>query len=146
MVDQTPVVEYSRDLASPAPAAVPNASGVARDMVALAELQFKLLNAEAREGAAQAAVCGMLLAAAVVLATGSASVALAGAAFWLTQTARLSLAVSFAWTALAGVIAATLIAGVAWQLWRRSTWTFSRSRQELARNVKCIRNTLNGER
>jgi hypothetical protein len=145
MADQTQVTARNRRPASPARAAAPSVGGVARDLAALAELQFKLLHAEAREGAPQAVVCGVLLAAAITLVAGSAPVALTGAAFWLTQTMRLSLAAAFAWTALAGVVAAALIAGVAWQLWRRSPWTFVRTRRELARNVKWIGKVLRGE-
>ena len=126
----------------PPPGLVQGAGGVAEDVATLAELQLNLLKTEAQRGARRAAVCGLLLSAALVVLAASVVVALASVAFWLMGAARLSPAAGFGWAALAGATLAAASVGIAWLLWRRSPLTFAHTRKEFARNLKWIRTVL----
>ena len=124
-------------------------NGVARDMgelthdlVSLAELQFELFRTDCREGLKGLLVPAVLLLLAVIVACGTAPVAMIVVAEFLAQAAGLSRAAAFSIAALGGIVTAAGLGAVGWSRIRGAGRVFERSRQELTRNMTWIKHVL----
>ena len=112
------------------------------DVVSLAELQFELFRNDCRDGLKGLLIPVALLLLAGILAAGSVPVALIFIAEILAQTAGLSRAAAFSIAALGGLIAAAALGVVGWSHIRGVGRVFERSREELARNMSWIKQSL----
>ena len=112
------------------------------DIVSLAELQFELFRNDCREGMKGLLIPVALLLLAGIVAAGTVPVALIVIAEILTQTAGLSRAAAFSIAALGGFIVAVAMGVVGWSHIRGVGRVFERSREELARNMSWIKQSL----
>jgi len=116
--------------------------GFAHDVLTLAELQSKLFVTEVQEHGRRAAFPTMVLLFGVTLGVACCPIALVAFALMLVQATGLSLASAFSITAISGVILSLLISVIGCILIRSRVSTPSRSREELARNLKWMKTVL----
>ena len=112
------------------------------DMVSLAELQFELFRSDCREGMKGLLIPVALLLFAGIVAAGTVPLALIFLAELLAQDAGLSRAAAFSIAAVSGLIVAAALGVVGWSRIRGVATVFERSREELARNITWIKNSL----
>jgi len=112
------------------------------DIVSLAELQFELFSNDCRTGLKELLLPFSLLLFAGIVAVGTVPVALMVIAEILSQAAGLSRAAAFAIAALCGSIVAAALGIAGWSHIRGCGRIFKRSREELARNMNWIKQTL----
>jgi hypothetical protein len=115
---------------------------LAHDIVSLAELQLELFRIDCREGLKRMLVPVALLLVAGIVAAGTVPIALILVAEFLVQAAGLSRAAAFAIAALGGFIVAVAMGIVGWSCIRRVVRVFTRSREELTRNMTWIKHAL----
>jgi uncharacterized membrane protein YqjE len=122
-----------------------NLGGFARDVVTLAELQFKLLAVDCRDARASAGRGMLLLGAGFILAMAVIPVLLAAVGFALVELAGWSYSGAFA---AAGLLSLGLALVSGWYGWRRmktASSTFQRSRAELSDTFLWIKESLRHE-
>jgi len=122
-------------------AAVKHLGNLGHDITSLAELQLKLLAADAREAGRRAALPLGLLVGAAAVALGCVPVLLFALAAALQQ-AGLSGPVALALSALVGLAVAGVLGWFGWSLIGSSFVSLERSREELTRNLQWIKSAL----
>jgi uncharacterized membrane protein YqjE len=116
---------------------------LARDVVTLAELQTDLLNVELRDWLRSSAAPTLLLSvAAVGFAAASMPLLLLSLAYYLRNSAGLSTAAAMLSASGAGLLVAGICGAAAWRFGHRSASAFARTRVELARNVRWLKQVL----
>ena len=115
---------------------------VTHDILSLAELQFEIFRSECREGLKGMFVPVALLLGAATVAVGTVPIALIFLAELLTQVAGLSRAAAFSIAVLGGFSAAAVMGVVGWSYMRGVARIFTRSREELTRNMTWIKQAL----
>jgi hypothetical protein len=140
MVDQAQVTEPDATQA-PRLAARSSAEFV-HDLLTLAELQFKLLAVDARQGLAGLIAPAVAVAGGIFVALGCLPVALAAVALALVETTDLTHAQSFGLVVAAAAVGGCVAIAVgAWVLSRRVRF-LNRSLEEWQRNVQWVKETL----
>lgn len=119
-----------------------NLSGFARDVVALSELQFKLLALDCRDARITAGQGLLLLGAGGVLALAVVPILLVTVAFVLVEVAGWSHWASFATAGLISLAIAGLCGWYGWRRMKSASSTFQRSRAELSETFQWIKETL----
>jgi hypothetical protein len=109
-----------------------------RDLWTLGELQCTLLAADFRESRRRmvTALLGMVVG--VVLLLAALPVALMALAEWLVTAGGLSQAAAYGWAALGAVVLAGGALLIGWLRLNASLAAFSRSREELGRNLHAV--------
>jgi hypothetical protein len=116
---------------------------VLRDMVTLGELQAELMQVDLRNFMTSRVVPTVLLGAvAIIAALASLPILLASLAYYLVEVANLTVASAFLAAAGVGLLVAAICGGTAWQRLRSRNDAFARSRIELARNVRWLKQVL----
>lgn len=128
--------------ADPSTGVAKDVGELTHDIVSLVELQFELFRNDCRGGLKGLLLPLALLLIAGMVAVGTASVTLLLLAEFLVQAAGLSRAVALAGAALSGFLGAVALAIVGWSQLRGVGRVFRRSREELARNLTWIKNSL----
>jgi uncharacterized membrane protein YqjE len=113
--------------------------GFALDVLTLTELQSKLFVMEVKEHGRSAVLPTVVLLFAAALAGASFPLALVAIAFLIVQTLGLSYALAFSITATAGAILSFLLCAIGWTLLKSRVSMPSRSRQELAKNLRWLK-------
>jgi hypothetical protein len=126
--------------ASPAGEIRHGVAQVLGDIMTLGELQTELLRADLRN--ARIVEPFILSAAAVVTATASLTILLASLAYYLVEVANLTVASAFLAAAGVGLLVAAICGGIAWQRFQSQRDAFERSRIELARNIRWLKQVL----
>lgn len=118
-------------------------SQVLRDIVSLGELQAELLQIDLRNFVtAHVAPTAILTVGAIVAALASLPILLASLAYYLVEVANLTIASALLAAGGLGLLVAAISAGLAWKRIRTRNEAFSRSRTELARNVRWLKQVL----
>jgi hypothetical protein len=116
---------------------------VLRDMVTLGELQAELMQVDLRNFMTSRVVPTVLLGAvAIIAALASLPILLASLAYYLVEVANLTVASAFLAAAGVGLLVAAICGGIAWQRLRSRNDAFARSRIEMARNVRWLKQVL----
>lgn len=116
--------------------------GFAHDVLTLAELQAELFVTEVQEHGRRAAFPTLVLLFGVTLGVACCPIALVAFALTLVQVSGLSHASAFSITAISGVTLSSLISVIGCILIRSGASTPSRSREELAKNLKWMKTIL----
>jgi hypothetical protein len=124
--------------------AADNMSGLAQDAITLAELQIALFKVDARESLGKSLGPLVLLAVAVVLTLGCVPIVLACLAIFLVESAGWSYGPAFLLTALVGMTAGALFGWLGWTKLCDMLAVFSRSRDELQRNLTWMKEHVVG--
>jgi hypothetical protein len=131
------------DVASPAGEIRHGVSQVLRDMVTLGELQTELLQVDLRNFLTAHIVPTLIFSAvAAVAALASLPILLASLAYYLVEVANLTVASAFLAAAGVGLAVGAICGGIAWQRLKSQSSAFARSRIELARNVRWLKQVL----
>jgi hypothetical protein len=123
-------------------AVVENLGEFVHDVMTLSELQAKLLVADLKDFRSGAIMPAGLMALAAIVALGSVPVLLMGIAWMLVDYNVLSTGWAFLAATAIGLIAATVLGGVGWLLFRRQLSALERSQVELERNITWIKSVL----
>lgn len=116
---------------------------VLRDMVTLGELQTELMQVDLRNYMTSHVMPTIVLgAAAAIAALASLPILLASLAYYLVEVANLTVASAFLAAAGVGLLIAVICGGIAWQRLRSRNDAFARSRIELARNMRWLKQVL----
>jgi hypothetical protein len=142
MVGETTMNHHNGSVQEPSEGVAKDLGELTHDVVSLAELQFELFRNDCRDGLKGLLIPVALLLLAGILAAGSVPVALIFIAEILAQTAGLSRAAAFSIAVLGGLIAAAALGVVGWSHIRGAGRVFERSREELARNMSWIKQSL----
>ncbi|REJ86623.1 MAG: hypothetical protein DWQ34_27000 [Planctomycetota bacterium] len=119
-----------------------NLSGLAHDVITLAELQAQLVACDLREGKAQAIGPIVVIVAGLLLALGTMPVLLLGLGWLLVNHAEWTESAAFLTAGGAGLAVAGLLAWFGWKKLKAALSTFTRSQQEFARNVDWVKSAL----
>jgi hypothetical protein len=131
------------DIPSPAGEIRHGVSQVLRDMVTLGELQTELLQVDLRNFLTAHVVPTLIFsAAAAIAALASLPILLASLAYYLVEVANLTVASAFLAAAGVGLVIAAICGSIAWQRFKSQSNAFARSRIELARNVRWLKQVL----
>lgn len=139
MVDQTTMTNGRS--ADPATAMTRSVSDLAADIATLGELQVRLFLLDAKESAKRLVVPVAMVLAGGALLLGTVPVLLLAITALLVLTGlgvTASLFISF----LLGAVLGTIPLAIAWSFLRSSLISFQRSREELAQNVRWIKDAL----
>jgi hypothetical protein len=118
-------------------------SQVLRDVVTLGELQTELLQVDLRNFLTTHVIPTVVLGVvAIVSALASLPILLASLAYFLVEVANLTVASAFLAAAGVGLLVAAICGGIAWQRFHSQRDAFARSRIELARNVRWLKQVL----
>ncbi len=139
MVNQTTMTN-GRSTA-PATAMTRSMSDLAADIATLAELQVRLFLLDAKESAKRLAVPAAMILGGGVLLLGTIPVLLLAIAALLVL-AGLGVTASLFISFFLGAAFGTIPVVIAWSLLRSSPISFQRSREELAQNVRWIKDAL----
>jgi hypothetical protein len=142
MVGETTMSQRNGSSTAPSDGVAKDVGELTHDIVSLAELQFELFRNDCRKGMKGLLLPVALLLLAGIVAAGTVPVALIAVAELLTQAAGLSRAVSFSIAALGGFGVAVAMGVVGWSRIRGIGRVFERSREELARNMSWIKQSL----
>lgn len=124
------------------PNVVASFSGLAHDVVELGELQVQLLTLDAAAAWQRMRTGLVLVVVAACLLLGSIPIALLIIAEALVEFAGWSRTASLGVAAGIGLVAAGVIAAVAWHRLKAMCATFDRSREEFTRNLAWIKSSL----
>lgn len=141
MVDQTTVNRSNGHRENPGRAMTRNVGEFAGELLALIELQWRLLTVDVKQGLRRMMFPAGLLLLGLVLLVASFPILLMMVGFFLVQ-AGLSPGVAFLIAFVIGMVAAGIAGIVGWLLLRNSVSTLNRSRQELSQNLRWIRGAL----
>jgi hypothetical protein len=131
------------DTASPTGDIRHGVSQVLRDMVTLGELQSELLQVDLRNFLTAHVIPTIVLGTvAIIAALASLPILLASLAYYLVEVANLTVASAFLAAAGVGLVIAAICGGIAWQRFKSQSNAFARSRIELARNVRWLKQVL----
>jgi hypothetical protein len=131
------------DIPSPAGEIRHGVSQVLRDMVTLGELQTELLQVDLRNFLTAHVVPTLIFSAvAAIAALASLPILLASLAYYLVEVANLTVASAFLAAAGVGLVIAAICGSIAWQRFKSQGNAFARSRIELARNVRWLKQVL----
>jgi uncharacterized membrane protein YqjE len=142
MVDQTPIAPEDGAAEAPARAFTRHASGFARDVSTLADLQLKLFSSDLQETLSRMAVPLFLVVASSVMAAAALPLILVGFAFLIVYYADWAIAWSMLVIAVGTTLVAAITGAIAYRSLRRSVKALDRSKQELLRNVNWIKMVL----
>ncbi len=142
MVGETTMSQRNGSSTAPSDGVAKDMGELTHDIVSLAELQFELFRNDYRKGMKGLLLPVALLLLAGIVAAGTVPVALITVAELLTQAAGLSRAASFSIAALGGFGVAVAVGVVGWFCIRGIGRVFERSREELARNMSWIKQSL----
>lgn len=119
-----------------------NLGHVAHDLMTLGELQLELLKSDVRESMHRIVPASVMMIAGAVLAVGTVPVILISLGHAIALWSGLTLAASFAISAVLGLIVAAVVAYAGYRSISRALTTFERSKRELIRNVQWLKETL----
>ena len=139
LVGETTMSQRNGSTPAPPNGVATDMGELTHDLLSLAELQFELFRTDCRAGMKGLLLPVGLLLLAVIVATGTAPVALLFLAEFVAQAAGLSRAAAFAVAALAGFVAAAALGAAGWARIRGVERVFQRSREELNRNMTWIK-------
>jgi hypothetical protein len=122
-----------------------NLSGFTRDVLTLAELQFKLLAVDCRDARASVGRGILLLGAGFILALAVIPVLVAALGFSLVELAGWSHAAAFGTAALVSLLLALVSGWYGWSRIKSASSTFQRSRAELRETFLWIKESLRHE-
>jgi hypothetical protein len=142
MVGETTMNQRNGSSTSPSDGVAKDMGELTCDIVSLAELQFELFRNDCRQGLKGMLLPVALLLLAGIVAAGTVPVALIVVAELLVQAAGLSRAASFSIAALGGFGVAVAMGVAGWSRIRGAGRVFKRSREELARNLNWIKQSL----
>jgi hypothetical protein len=129
-------------IASPIEGVVESVAGLGGDIASLAELQAKLALADLKVSVGQATVPTVLLASGLLVALSTVPVALVGLAYLVAEATGWRTSLAFLATAAAALVLALVVALVGYLGLTKSFGSFSRSKEELTRNVSWIKTVL----
>jgi uncharacterized membrane protein YqjE len=142
MVDQTHMKPRNGLLKEVSHSLRDDIGGFAHDVLTLTELQSKLFVTEVQEQGRRSVLPTTVLFLGIMVGMACGPIALVAFALMLMQSMELSYASAFAITAIAGATLSSLISITGWKLFRSRVSLPSRSREELARNLKWMKNAL----
>jgi len=142
MVGETTMNQRNGSSKAPSEGVAKDVGELTHDIVSLAELQFELFRNDCRKGMKGLLLPVVLLLLAGIVAVGTVPVALMIVAEFLAQAAGLSRAASFSIAALGGFGVAVAMGVAGWSRIRGVARVFERSREELARNMNWIKQSL----
>lgn len=140
MANQTPI--DGRNGEAPAHVFTRSASGFARDVSTLADLQLKLFSTDLQEALSRMAVPLFLIVASGVMAAAALPLILVGFAFLLVYYAEWAIAWSMLVIAAATILLAAVTGAIAYRSVQRGLKSLDRSKQELLRNINWIKSVL----
>jgi hypothetical protein len=142
MVDQAQITTANGQTELPPRAVARNTAEFFHDVTTLGELQAKLALVDFREGLARLLTPVIVLALGVAVGLGAVPIALAALALTIATTTELSLAACFGIALLAGLVLCAVLVVPAIFALRSGLSMFERSRYELGRNMKWVKDTL----
>jgi hypothetical protein len=142
MVDQAQITRENGRTELPPRAVARNTADFFHDVATLGELQARLAAIDLRQGLAKVVVPAVVLAAGALIAMGTVPIALAALALVIAANTELSLAVCFGIALLVGLVLCGLLTVPAWIYLKGGLDMFQRSRHELDRNVRWVKDTL----
>jgi uncharacterized membrane protein YqjE len=142
MDDQATVARGNGHAIRPAAALGRGVGGFAADLLSLAELQWQLLMLDLRESGQNVVAPLVLAGLAIALGLGVFPVLLIAIAFGFIG-AGMAAGWAFLISAVIGLVVAGVLAVIAWGLSRQIFQPINRSKQELAENIRWIKESLN---
>jgi uncharacterized membrane protein YciS (DUF1049 family) len=142
MVDQAQVTPQSARSELPPRKVAQSTAEFFHDVAALGELQAQLALIELRQSATKLLAPVIVLVAGVAIGLGAVPIALAALALTLVATTELSLPASFGIALAVGLVLCALLVAPAIVALRHRMNLFERSRYELGRNIKWVKDTL----
>jgi uncharacterized membrane protein YqjE len=112
------------------------------DVIELSELQAQLLTLDVKQSVAKARACLVLAVIGACMLLGTIPVALLALAALLVEQLDWSYAGAAAVAALAGLLIAGVVFGVAYGYIKKGLVSFDRSREELRRNIAWVKSAL----
>jgi hypothetical protein len=117
-------------------------SGLTNDIMELSELQAKLFVLDVKKSSRKTRMCLILAVVGACLVLGTIPVVLAALAQLFVEQLGWSQAAAFGVAALIGVALAATVLGAAWGIMKSGLISLERSRDELSRNLECIKTVL----
>jgi hypothetical protein len=142
MGDQTPINPWNGAAVAPARVFTRNASGFARDVSTLADLQLKLFSSDLQEALSRMAVPLFLVVVSGVMTAAALPLILVGFAFLIVYYAGWAIAWSMLVIAVGTILFAAVTGAIAYRSLRRGFKALDRSKQELLRNVNWLKAVL----
>ena len=129
------------------PSAVAKSIGdVSSDVLMLIELQLKLLKLDSAETLKRSYFALSLLGIGILVLIASLPLAMIVAGYALHELFELSLATSFGFSLIVGLISGMMFVMIGWRKLSRSTNVFARSKEEFFDNVAWLKSTLKGQK
>lgn len=145
MANKTQVSHRKEKLSEDSGSLRREAGGFAHDLLALVELQSRLFMVEVREVRRQSILPSLLMISGLLLGASCFPIALIAFALCLAQWANLSIATSFLFVLVVGLLSSLLLLFISSMILRKRSHLFRRSQEEFLRNYVWFKSAFKGK-